>query len=65
MEELNLVGLVELDRKHLGGIAGGTIAPTRDTSFWYDLAYGVGYVAGIIFGGGSDSSFAYAKTGLR
>jgi hypothetical protein len=70
MEQINVVGLVELDRSHMGGISGGTLAPTRDTSFWYDVAYVLGYSSGCvveafewIHSTANTGSYSYAKNG--
>ena len=70
MEQLSVVGLVELDRNHMGGISGGTLAPTRDTSFWYDIAYALGYGGGCVVDAfesihnlANTGSYSYAKNG--
>ncbi len=71
MEESRGAELVELDRYHLGIITGGVLAPTRDTSFWYDVAYCAGYAAGVVCDTfrlisytANTGSYSYAKTGM-
>ncbi len=70
MEPFRDIGLIELDRNDMGGITGGTLAPTKDTSFWYDIAYAVAYGAGsfvdafqYIHDLANTGSYSYAKNG--
>ncbi len=71
MEGIGIVGLVELDRNHMGTISGGDLVPTRDTSLWYDLAYCAGYATGVMCDAfrsiaymANTGSYSYAKTGM-
>ncbi len=70
MERIDVVGLMELDRSQMGSVIGGTLAPSRDTSFWYDLAYAIAYGAGRVADAyaemrylANSGSYSYAKTG--
>ncbi len=71
MERVGGLGLVELERSDMGSITGGVLAPTRDTSFWYDVAYCAGYAAGVVADTfqlisftANTGSYGYAKTGM-
>lgn len=70
MEKSRFAGLVELDGASMAAVSGGTLIPSSTTSFWYDVAWAIGYgthqflegVAAYSAGAGS-GGYAYAKVG--